>query len=182
LLSSQELEEFAKDMEEDQTDFQSKIGAMISIPLNDEIFHDGKSKKPLDMPTNIVDGVRKSSRLEKNDDVKVADKAISRAEAKDAFLNKGMCSDSFSLLDSNNDDLIDIANKLGVSLGPSDSDAIDNLELIKDLELSRKFWHSKLVKKLIPQMWRSPPLLITKMWIVVSMMIQISIMIRIYLM
>jgi hypothetical protein len=86
------------------------------------------------------------------------------------------------LLDSNNDDLIDIANKLGVSLGPSDSDAIDNLELIKDLELSRKFWHSKLVKKLIPQMWRSPPLLITKMWIVVSMMIQISIMIRIYLM
>jgi hypothetical protein len=32
LLSSQELEEFAKDMEEDQTDFQTKIGAMISIP------------------------------------------------------------------------------------------------------------------------------------------------------
>jgi hypothetical protein len=32
LLSSQELEEFAKDMEEDPTDFQSKIGAMISIP------------------------------------------------------------------------------------------------------------------------------------------------------
>ncbi|AQK57560.1 hypothetical protein ZEAMMB73_Zm00001d052635 [Zea mays] len=88
LLSSQELEEFAKDMEEDQTDFQSKIGAMISIPPNDEIFHDGKGKKPLDMPTNIVDGVRKSSRLEKNDDVKVADKAISRAEGKDAFLNK----------------------------------------------------------------------------------------------
>jgi hypothetical protein len=32
LLSSQDLEEFAKDMEEDQMDFQSKIGAMISIP------------------------------------------------------------------------------------------------------------------------------------------------------
>jgi hypothetical protein len=138
LLSSQELEEFAKDMEEDPTDFQSKIGAMISIPPNDEMVLDGKNKKPLDLPANTADGVRKSSRLEKNDDVKVADKAIYRAEAKDAFLNKGMCSNSFSLLDSNNDDLIDLAYKLGVSLGPSDSDVIDNLELIKDLERSRK--------------------------------------------
>jgi hypothetical protein len=99
---------------------------------------DGKNKKPLVLPANTADGVRKSSRLEKNDDVKVADKAIFRAEAKDAFLNKGMCSNSFSLLDSNNDDLIDLAYKLGVSLGPSDSDVIDNLELIKDLERSRK--------------------------------------------
>jgi hypothetical protein len=32
LLSSQDLEEFAKDMEDDQMDFQSKIGEMISIP------------------------------------------------------------------------------------------------------------------------------------------------------
>jgi hypothetical protein len=99
------------------------------------------------MPTNIVDGVRKSSRLEKNDDVKVADKAISRAEAKDAFLNKGMCSNSFSLLDSNNADLLDIANKLGVSLGPSESDAIENLELIKELELSRKILAFQACKK-----------------------------------
>jgi hypothetical protein len=52
------------------------------------------------------------------------------------------------LLDSNNDDLIDIANKLGVSLGPSDSDAIDNLELIKDLELSRKILAFQACKKI----------------------------------
>jgi hypothetical protein len=32
LLSSQDLEEFAKDMEDDQMDFQSKIGETISIP------------------------------------------------------------------------------------------------------------------------------------------------------
>ncbi|ONM40522.1 hypothetical protein ZEAMMB73_Zm00001d044233 [Zea mays] len=120
LLSSQELEEFAKDMEEDPTDFQSKIGAMISIPPNDEMVIEGKNKKPLDLPTNTAEGVRKSSRLEKNDEVKVVDKTIYRAEAKDAFLNK------------------DLACKLGVSLGPSDSDVIDNLELIKDLERSRK--------------------------------------------
>jgi hypothetical protein len=41
--------------------------------------------------------------------VKVADKAISRAEAKDAFLNKGMYNNSFSLLDSKNEDLLDIS-------------------------------------------------------------------------
>jgi hypothetical protein len=44
LLSSQELEEFAKDMEEDQTDFQSKIGAMISIPPMTILFMMGKTK------------------------------------------------------------------------------------------------------------------------------------------
>jgi hypothetical protein len=147
LLSSQDLEEFAKDMEEDQIDFQSKIGAMISIPPNDEVLQEVKGKKPLDMPTNISDGIRKSSRLEKNEDVKVADKAISRAEAKDAFLNKGMYTNSFSLLDSNNVDLLDIANKLGVSLGPSKSAVIDNLELIKDLELSRKILAIQACKK-----------------------------------
>jgi hypothetical protein len=57
----------------------------------------------------------------------VADKAISRAEAKDAFLNKGMNNNTFSLLDTNNEDLLDISNKLGVSLGPSVSAAMANL-------------------------------------------------------
>jgi hypothetical protein len=142
-------------MEEDQTDFQSKIGAMISIPPNEEVLHDGKGKKSLDMPIIISDGVRKSSKLEKNDDVKVADKAISRAEAKDAFLNKGMCTNSFSLLESSNVDLLDIADKLGVSLGPSETAAIDNLELIKDLELSRKILAFQACKKIL-QIWRSP--------------------------
>jgi hypothetical protein len=79
--------------------------------------------------------------------VKVADKAISRAEAKDAFLNKGMYTNSFSLLDSNNVDLLDIANRLGVSLGPSESVAIANLDLIKDLELSRKLLAIQACKK-----------------------------------
>jgi hypothetical protein len=155
LLSSQDLEEFAKDMEEDQIDFQSKIGVMILIPPNGEDLQKVKGKKPLDMPTNISDGIRKSSRLEKNEDVKVADKAIFRAEAKDAFLNKGMYTNSFPLLDSNNVDLLDIANKLGVSLGPSKSAAIDNLELIKGLELSRKILAIQACKKI--QLWRSPP-------------------------
>ena len=36
LLSSQELEEFAKDMEEMHTDFQAKVGEVLSIPLTKE--------------------------------------------------------------------------------------------------------------------------------------------------
>ena len=93
-----------------------------------------------------------------------------------AFLNKGMCSNSFSLLESNNADLLDIAIKLGVSLGPSETAAIDNLELIKDLELSRKILAFQACKKENnnnPSNVEVPPLRTTKRWIVVSMMIQI---------
>jgi hypothetical protein len=36
LLSSQELEEFAKDMEEMHTDFQAKVGEVLSMPLSKE--------------------------------------------------------------------------------------------------------------------------------------------------
>jgi hypothetical protein len=60
------------------------------------------------------EGIRKSSRLEKNEDIKVADKAISRAEAKDAFLNKGMNNNPFSLLNASNENLFDISNRIGV--------------------------------------------------------------------
>ena len=170
-MSSQDLEEFAKDMEDDQMDFQSKIGEMISIPPGGEDLQEMKGKKPLKNPISSSEGIRKSSRLKKNDVVKVTDKAISRAEAKDAFLNKGMYTNSFSLLDSNNVDLLDIANRLGFSLGPSESVAIANLDLIKDLELSRKLLAIQACKKI--QHRRSPPLMIIRMWTVVSMLIQI---------
>jgi hypothetical protein len=90
LLSSQEFEEFAKDMEEMHTDFQAKVGEVLSIPLSKEEKQDPVGKKSSETLVATSDGIRKSSRLEKNEDIKVADKAISRAEAKDAFLNKGM--------------------------------------------------------------------------------------------
>jgi hypothetical protein len=111
---------------------------MISIPPAGDDIQEMKGKKPLEDPISSSEGIRKSSMLKKNEDVKVADKAIFRAEAKDAFLNKGMNKNSFSLLDTINEDLLDISNKLGVSLGPSDSVAMANLDLIKELELSRK--------------------------------------------
>jgi hypothetical protein len=138
LLSSQELEEFAKDVEEMHTDFQAKVGEVVSIPLTKEEKQDPVGKKSSEILVSTSEGIRKSSRLEKNDDIKVADKAISRAEAKDAFLNKGMNKNYFSLLNASNEDLFDISNRLGVCLGPSDSSAMANLDLIRDLEMSRK--------------------------------------------
>jgi hypothetical protein len=138
LLSSQELEEFAKDMEEMQTDFQAKMGEVLSIPSAKDKNQDLVAKKTCETKTSVAEGSRKSSRLEKNDDISVAEKAISRAEAKDAFLNKGMSNNPFSLLNANNEDLYDISNKLGVCLGASESNVIANLDLIRELEMSRK--------------------------------------------
>ncbi|PWZ46480.1 hypothetical protein Zm00014a_025952, partial [Zea mays] len=95
-------------------------------------------EKSSEILVSTSEGIRKSSRLEKNEDIKVADKAISRAEAKDAFLNKGMNNNPFSLLNASNENLFDISNRIGVCLGPSVSSAIANLDLIRDLEMSRK--------------------------------------------
>jgi hypothetical protein len=166
LLSSQELEEFAKDMEEEQTDFQAKVGEMISVPSTVEEKQDLIGKKPSEIQMSTSEGIRKSSRLEKNEDIKVADKDISRAEAKDAFLNKGMNNNSFSLLDANNEELLDISNKLGVYLGPSESTAMANLELIKELELSRK---TLAIQSCKTKKKRNLFLMIIMTWIAVSM-------------
>jgi hypothetical protein len=138
LLSSQELKEFAKDMEEMQTDFQAKVGEVLSIPSAKDKNKGLVAKKTSEVQSSVTEGPRKSSRLEKNDDVSVVDKAISRAEAKDAFLNKGMSNNPLSLLNASNEDLCDISNKLGVCLGSSESNVIANLDLIRELELSRK--------------------------------------------
>jgi hypothetical protein len=90
-----------------------------------------------------MEGTRKSSRFETNEDVKIADQPSEQMEgtdrvvARDAFLNKGMSSNLFSLFSSDNDVIIDIATKLGVQLGSSCVDSASNTELIKFLELTR---------------------------------------------
>jgi hypothetical protein len=87
--------------------------------------------------SEIVDGTRKCSRFEVADDMKIADKATTRAVARDAFLNKGMSSNPFSLINADNYLLISVADKLGVGLGVSSADVVTNLELIKSLEVTR---------------------------------------------
>jgi hypothetical protein len=70
--------------------------------------------------------------------MKIADKATARAMAKDAFINKGTSYNPFSVLNTDNAVLMDIAHKLGVQLGSSINEAMENLDLIKSLEPSRK--------------------------------------------
>jgi hypothetical protein len=92
----------------------------------------------MNMELDHVEGIRRSSRLESNDEMKIADKATTRAMAKDAFMNKGMNSNPFSVLNTENSVLMTVAPDLGIVLGNSSTESVVNLELIKSLELSRK--------------------------------------------
>jgi hypothetical protein len=84
-----------------------------------------------------VEGTRKSTRLEANEDIKITEKAISRAATKDAFLNKGTSSNPFSVLNSNDETLIEIADLLNVSLGKNKEEINLNLDEIKRMENER---------------------------------------------
>jgi hypothetical protein len=97
-----------------------------------------KAPNSVNMEVDHVEGIRRSSRLETNDEMKIVDKATMRAMAKDAFINKGMSSNPFFVFNTDNFVLMDIASNLGIELGSSFTDSVANLELIKSLELSRK--------------------------------------------
>jgi hypothetical protein len=103
-------------------------------------------KQVVSMEVEHGEGIRRSSRLESNDDMKIADKAATRAMAKDAFMNKGMNSNHFSVLNTENHVLMSIASDLGIDLGNSINKSIANLELIKSLELSRNVLAFRYVK------------------------------------
>jgi hypothetical protein len=137
LLSSQELNNFVKGMGVvivDEQELEMNEGEPLKVQDEQQIVKDNKGKARL---VDQVEGTRKSSRLEANEDIRITDKAINRAEAKDAFLNKGNNPNPFSILNPKNSFLIDIANKLGVNLGKDDNEVLDNLEIIKCLEEER---------------------------------------------
>jgi hypothetical protein len=117
LLSSQDLEEFAKDDEGCLPSSQEKIN---KSPLGAQAKGSGKAKaekQVMNMEVEHGEGIRRRSRLESNDDMKIADKAAARAMAKDAFINKGMNSNPFSVLNTENYVLMSIASDLGIALG-----------------------------------------------------------------
>jgi hypothetical protein len=113
------------------------------------------------------EGIRRRSILESNDDMKIADKAAARAMAKDAFINKGMNSNPFSVLNTENPVLMSIALDLGIVLGNSATDSIVNLKLIKSLELSRNSIAIQSVKNLLNIISK---LVLTLNWINLSKM------------
>jgi hypothetical protein len=118
----------------DDKELEMDEGELLKFQDEQQTVKDNKGKAKL---VDQVEGTRKSSRLEGNEDIRITDKAINRAEAKDAFLNKGNNSNPFSILNSKNSLLIDIANKLGVNLGKGDNERLDNLEMIKCLDEER---------------------------------------------
>ncbi|PWZ37968.1 hypothetical protein Zm00014a_006286, partial [Zea mays] len=136
LLDSQELEEFIKDDEFIPSPTQEKKRMNINVP--DDAIKSAGVKKGGAMEGDLAEEVRRSSRLESTKEMKIADKASARAMAKDAFLNKGTSYNPFSVLNTDNVVLMDVAHKIGVDLGSSFNDAMENLNLIKSLELSRK--------------------------------------------
>jgi predicted DNA-binding protein YlxM (UPF0122 family) len=77
-----------------------------------------------------MEGTRKSPKLEATKYIKVPEKVISRAVAKYAFLNRGISSNPFSVLNSSDISLIEIADKFNVSFEK-------NREEIKMVEMER---------------------------------------------
>ncbi|PWZ46451.1 hypothetical protein Zm00014a_002350 [Zea mays] len=137
LLSSRELDVLVKDMGMDVINSQDD---MLNEKVDSEDMEkiaDDKNKKNKGKGADIMEGTRKSTRLEANEDIKITEKAISRAAAKDAFLNKGTSSNPFSVLNSNDDTLIEIADLLNVSLGKNKEEINLNLDEIKRIENER---------------------------------------------
>lgn len=62
--------------------------------------------------------------------MKIAYKTINRAEAKDAFLNKGMSSNPFTILNSDDKTLLGIACMLNVNLRANDEEKLNPLLFI----------------------------------------------------
>jgi hypothetical protein len=85
-----------------------------------------------------MEGTRKSPKLGATEDVKIAEKAINRAEAKDAFLNQSNNQNPFSILNSDDSTLIEIAYMLNISLGSSKEEIKSNLKSIKEMEKDRQ--------------------------------------------
>jgi hypothetical protein len=138
LLDSQDLEEFIKDEELIPSPPHEKGKMNINASHTEDASKEAGAKKGGSMEGELAEGVQRSSRLESNDEMKIADKATARAMAKDAFINKGTPYNPFSVLNTDNVVLMDVAHKIGVELGSSINDAVENLNLIKSLELSRK--------------------------------------------
>jgi hypothetical protein len=146
LLDSQDLEEFAKDEDIFLSPCQEKEHMNLSALHSEDASKVIGDKKSGNMEGEQGDGIRRSSRLESNDEMKIADKATTRAVAKDAFMNKGISSNPFSVLNTDNSVLMDVALKLGVELGSYFNEVVENLDLIKSLELSRKILAIQSVK------------------------------------
>jgi hypothetical protein len=84
-----------------------------------------------------MEWLRRSPRLDNDDDTKVADKATNMAEARDVFLHKGNFHNSYSVLNTSDENLMDISNSLEVSLGRDRDEINKSVGSIKALKRNR---------------------------------------------
>lgn len=103
---------------------QGSSNEVLEDPKMTEEFQATKSKKGKGKVVEVVQGTRKSSKLEANDDIKITKKAISRAEARDALVNKGMNHNPFSVLNFYDSTFIKIDGKINVNLGSAKADLL----------------------------------------------------------
>jgi hypothetical protein len=96
-----------------------------------------KNRKGKGQMGDQADVPRRSSRLEAYEDVKVSDMAISRVEAKDAFIHKGTLANLFSVLNTKDMILCEITESLDVSLGCNEREKDESLSLIRSIEEAR---------------------------------------------
>jgi hypothetical protein len=75
---------------------------MVIDQMSVEVPQGGVGKKVVAKGLDYVEGTRKCSRFETGEDVKIVDKATTRAKAKAAFLNKGTSSNPSSLINVDN--------------------------------------------------------------------------------
>jgi hypothetical protein len=147
LLSSQELDVLVKDMGVDVTNSQDDMISEKDDPEKHDMNIDERNKKNKGKGADPLEGIRKSTRLEANEDIKITDKAISRAVAKDAFLNKGMSSNPFSVLSTSDNILVEMADLLNVSLGKNAEEVCLNMVYNKKEDLRRERKYSLRNKK-----------------------------------
>jgi hypothetical protein len=137
LLISQELDVLVKDMGVDGTNSQDEMLVEKDDLEKQDVNTEEKNKKNKGKGADLMEGTRKSTRLESNEDIKIIEKAISRAVAKDAFLNKGTSSNPFSVLNYSDISLIEIDDLLNISLGKNREEVNLNLNEIKMVEMER---------------------------------------------
>ncbi|TVU42012.1 hypothetical protein EJB05_08394, partial [Eragrostis curvula] len=129
VMDSQDDGGFAKECGVELSQSQEDTGTQ-----QDDEFTEVKTKKAKG-PARGETG--KSDRLSKYEDQRVGDIAAVRAEAKDAFLQQGNEANPFTVLNTENKILIDIASKIGVNLGNDVDSDLQNIEVIKSLEQDR---------------------------------------------
>jgi hypothetical protein len=134
LLSSQELAELAKSVGVNLQCSQESGNENCKAENTGDGVVAQRDKKGKAKMAEGFEGLRRSPRLEADDDLNITEKAINRAEAKDTFIHKGNCWNPFSVLNTKDAVLVDLANSLGVCLGNNKNEIELSLQDIKMLE------------------------------------------------